>query len=66
MFPFLNFFYLYCQIRATKFAQLAGDAIFGSNRPGFAARVQLQYLFGTEVNTDTTPFAPVGIDHMDD
>jgi hypothetical protein len=57
---------LYCQIRATKFTQFAGDAIFGSDRPGFAAFVQFQYLFGTEVNTDTAPFAPVGINYMDD
>jgi hypothetical protein len=57
---------LYCQIRATKFTQLAGDAIFGSNCPGFAVPVQFQYLFGAEVNTDTTAFAPVGINYMDD
>jgi hypothetical protein len=66
MFPFLNFIDLYCQIRASKFAQRACDAVFGADSPGFAVCVQLQNAFGAEMNTDTAPFAPVGINYVDD
>jgi hypothetical protein len=66
MILFLGFFDLYCQIRAPEFAQPACDAVFGPDCPGFAVFVQFQHLFGAEMNTDTAPFAPVGINYMGD
>jgi hypothetical protein len=66
MFLFLGFNDLYCQVRTPEFAQLACDAVFGADCPGFAVCVQLQHTFGAEMNTDTTPFAPVGINYMGD